>query len=191
MVKITPDAQRLIDAREAASKELNLPVTDWRVRRYALLMNAHDNLTARLLASAGEGFDVDALLKLDNAMQEIRATLPPEQIKVAVKFVEGISGVCPKCRAEIPEGEYTPRPPAPRAIDAEAVETVEGVKALPAPKTKPVPALSPEQARAKHRAEFVKDSRPNAPAPAPVDGGEGPLCWVGGRGTFNPFGVER
>ena len=97
MVEITPDAQRLLDAREAASKELKLPVTDWRVRRYALLMNAHDTLTARL-ATGGE-VNIDALLKLDNAMQEIRSSLPPEGIKVDVVFVSGVRGIfnCQHC----------------------------------------------------------------------------------------------
>src|SRR5215470_772686 len=85
-----PDAPtRLLRARKAAAKELRLPVTDWRVRRYALLMNAHDNLTAQL--AAGVGVSIDGLLKLDASMQEIRATIPPEPIKVKIATLASIA----------------------------------------------------------------------------------------------------
>jgi hypothetical protein len=84
--KLAPGAERLLRARKAASKELRLPVTDWRVRRYAVLMNMHDNLTAQL--AAGADVSIDGLLKLDGAMQEIRSSLPPEPLKVSVTFVD-------------------------------------------------------------------------------------------------------
>jgi hypothetical protein len=109
MTKRTPpDATtRLLRARKAAAKELNLSVTDWRVRRYALLMNAHDNLTAQL--AAGAGVSIDGLLKLDASMQEIRATIPPEPIKVKIEYVQGVVGLytCRHCgkRNELPEGD--------------------------------------------------------------------------------------
>jgi hypothetical protein len=54
----TPEAAALLSARRAAAKELKLPTTDWRVRRYALLMVAHDGLTAR--AAAGADCSIEA-----------------------------------------------------------------------------------------------------------------------------------
>jgi hypothetical protein len=80
-----PGVERLLKARRAASKELRLATTDWRTRRYALLMCAHDNVTARL--ASGADFDVDNLLKIDAGMQEIRSSLPAEPLKVKVTFV--------------------------------------------------------------------------------------------------------
>jgi hypothetical protein len=152
MTKRTPpDATtRLLRARKAAAKELRLPVTDWRVRRYALLMNAHDNLTAQL--AAGAGVSIDGLLKLDASMQEIRATIPPEPIKVKIEYVQGVVGLytCKHCgkRNELPEGEYTPPPKKdyPRTIDAEAVKVVEPSKTLTAPKASPAATPSPANA---------------------------------------------
>jgi len=44
----TPGAERLLKARRVAAKELRLPVTDWRVKRYAVLMVAYDGIQARL-----------------------------------------------------------------------------------------------------------------------------------------------
>jgi len=135
----TPEAAQLLEARKSAAKELRLPITDWQVKRYALLMVAHDGLTARL--AAGADFSVDALLKLDDAMAQIRASLPPERIKVDLEIVHGDQPVpfCKQCgwKAGDPVNGAEHKPPAP-VIDAEAVKTVEPqLKSLPAPRAKP------------------------------------------------------
>ncbi len=79
-------AERLHKARRQASRELKLPTADWRCKRYALLMCAHDNATARL--ANGADINVDSLLRLDQAMAEVRASVPQEPIKVTVEIVD-------------------------------------------------------------------------------------------------------
>jgi hypothetical protein len=92
--KRTPNAERLLQARKIAAKELRLPVTDWRVRRYALLVVMHDNATARL-ASGGD-FNLDNLLKIETALQEIRATVPVEPIEVKLTVVKSVDSAPPR-----------------------------------------------------------------------------------------------
>ena len=104
-------AARLLKARKMASRQLKLPVTDWRVRRMALLQIVHDNITARL--AAGSDVSVDNLLKVDAAMQEIRASLPPEAITVNVHIVEGdtIRDIDDRPPPETPPPPPSPAPP--------------------------------------------------------------------------------
>ena len=83
-MKRSPEAKRLAAAREAAAKDLGLPESDWRVRRFAVLSIAYEGHESML--ASGRGVDADTLLKLDTAMQEIRASLPPERITVELKM---------------------------------------------------------------------------------------------------------
>jgi len=106
----SPDAQRLLDARKAAAKELKLDPSDWRVRRYALLALSIENIEAAL--ATGEDLDTDSLSKIDAQMQKIRDTLPPEKHQVSVQFVEGCIGIytCQHCgkRNDLEAGTYVP-----------------------------------------------------------------------------------
>jgi hypothetical protein len=170
-VSTTPETKALLIARRAAAKELRMPVTDWRVRRYALLMVAHDQITARL--ANGEGVNVDALLKLDASMQEIRSSVPDERHTIRIAYAEGIIGVCPHCKAEIPD--Y-------RAPESTAIESKPKVPAVgQPPEPKPLSAATP--APANHIVErpyhetHAKDSRPN-PGIGLGDV-RGSLCWSG------------
>ena len=126
----TPETKALLLARRSAAKELRLPVTDWRVRRYALLMVAHDQITARL--AAGEGVNVEALLKLDASMQEIRSSIPDEQRTIKIGYVEGVRGIytCQHChqRNELAEGSYTP---AVKTLSGQPEATLSGVMKPP------------------------------------------------------------
>ena len=110
MTKRSPDAQRLLDARQSAAAELKLEPSDWRVRRYALLALSIENIEAAL--ATGEDLDTDALSKIDAQMQQIRDTLPPEKLQVTVQYVEGCIGIytCVHChkRNELQPGSYTP-----------------------------------------------------------------------------------
>jgi len=98
MKQRTPGAERLYRARKQASRELKLPVDSWQVRRFALLMCAHDNVTARL--ANGADVSIDNLLKIDSAMQEIRSSVPQEALKVQIEIVN-------------PEPLPEPTPPSP------------------------------------------------------------------------------
>jgi hypothetical protein len=81
----TPGAERILTARQEAAAELKLDISDWRVKRYATLMVTYDSYQARL--AAGADINLDGLLKLDAAMAEIRASIPPEPPTVTVTFV--------------------------------------------------------------------------------------------------------
>ena len=144
MTKRTPDAERLHQARKAAAVELRLDPKDWRVRRYAVLLMQFENVEA-LLASGAES-DADKLVKLDSAMQEIRATVPPEPMKVEVVYCETITGICPACNARIEDYVAPPTPSGPPRtldLDAEVVKpepNVETFRHLPPPvEAKPEP----------------------------------------------------
>ena len=88
---------------------MRLPVTDWRCKRYALLMVAHDNVTARL--ASGADISVDNLLKIDTAMAEIRASVPQAPLRVDVELIEGPIEHCPKCGWHRDEPLLPPEPP--------------------------------------------------------------------------------
>jgi hypothetical protein len=133
--KRSPSAERLYRARKAAAKELKLPVTDWRVRRFALLMVAHDNVTARL--ANGADVSVDNLLKVDAAMQEIRASMPPEPMSLDLHFVDGVTGIfnCQHCgqRNEIPDHHPLREPDAPPIPPPDKKPTSEPAAAVAVP----------------------------------------------------------
>ena len=93
--------QRLRLARREASKDLGLPLDHWAVKRTAILHLAHENMTAALCD--GHRVDIGDLLKIEDALQSVRATLPPPKIEVGIEIVG----------SEWSEKE----------IDAEAVET--------------------------------------------------------------------
>ena len=77
-------AARLKKARAEAAAVLGLPDSDLHTKRYALLSVEYDNLTARYLS--GDRLDVTELTRLENAMTEIRATLPPpvQQVELVI-----------------------------------------------------------------------------------------------------------
>lgn len=104
-----PGADRLFKARRVAAKELRLSTDDWRVKRYAVFMVAHDTLQAKL--ATGANINIDGLMKLDAAMAEIRASVPQEPVRVELEIVKGIVGICPSCKAEIRPYEPPPDPP--------------------------------------------------------------------------------
>jgi hypothetical protein len=115
--KRSPDAaDRLRRARKAAAKELKLPLSSWQVRRFALLAVAHDNITARL--ASGADVSVDNLLKIDAAMEEIKASLPKPPLKVTVEYI----GDAPEPPPEAPPPSPPPAPPLspPRSSDNRA-----------------------------------------------------------------------
>jgi hypothetical protein len=94
VTKRTPGADRLHAARHAAAKELKLPITDWRVKRLAVLTCSYEQAEASL--AAGRGVDVDDLMKLDAALAQARASVPVQHA-VTIEVVEGPIEHCPKC----------------------------------------------------------------------------------------------
>jgi len=207
----SPDAQRLLDARKAAAKELKLDPSDWRVRRYALLALSIENIEAAL--ATGEDLDTDALSKIDAQMQQIRDTLPPEKLQVTVQYVEGCIGIytCVHChkRNELQPGSYTPvsgrhyeisgpndtKDSPTRGLEAAKVSPrvdaktnapatpVEAVKTPPAVKSLPVPAPSPPRS---HPASIH-----DAPGARMKPSENGSAVWFGGGASSYPLTRER
>ena len=176
-VSTTPETKALLIARRAAAKELRMPVTDWRVRRYALLMVAHDQITARL--ANGEGVNVDALLKLDGSMQEIRSSIPVEQHTIKFQYVEGVAGIyrCQHCgkQNDLAEGLYTP--------SVQPVATLSGVEQPREPKplstvnSRAVGTIAAAPEQRPYHETHAKDLRPNA-RPSLANAG-GSVVWSG------------
>ena len=125
--KRSAGAERLRRARKAASKELRLPLGSWQTRRYGLLMVAHDNITTRL-ANGGDVSIAD-LLRIDEAMAAIRASLPPEPVGVTIEIVDSLPQLpspdppsTPPPTPSTPPTETTkPSPPAPSAAPTNVV----------------------------------------------------------------------
>jgi hypothetical protein len=80
---------------------------------------AHDNITARL--ASGADVSVDNLLKVDSAMQEIKASLPQPPLKVTVEYVDS-SPSSPTPPTPTPPTSPPPAPPPspPRLSDNRA-----------------------------------------------------------------------
>jgi hypothetical protein len=167
-----PEAKALLAARRSAAKELALPVTDWRVRRFGLLMAAHDALTAR--AAAGEHYKIEDLLRLDSAMQEIRGSIPNEHT-IKIEYAEGVCGIyrCSKCGTQnrLAEGEYTPI-----SSDKTTQDTLPAVRQPPTTEghqatiSRAVGHVQKGTEQRPYHQTHAKDSRPNA-APSLADGG--------------------
>jgi len=204
MTKRSPDAQRLLDARQSAAAELKLEPSDWRVRRYALLALSIENIEAAL--ATGEDLDTDALSKIAAQMQRIRDTLPPEKHQISVQFVEGCIGIytCTHCgkRNDLEAGTYVPassghyeisgpnatKDSPTRGIEATANKPEGGVETPPKPKEAPQTSVVASKAVPEwpYHETAVKDSRPNAPA-----NGGGGLCWFGTAPSKYPLTRER
>jgi hypothetical protein len=89
----------LQQAREAAGRELDLPVDDWRVVRLATLTMASDQLQAEL--ALGGRIDFNDLLSVDKQLAELRKELKPAAKPVAVQVTYVHPNTkCPKCSHE-------------------------------------------------------------------------------------------
>jgi hypothetical protein len=135
-----------------AVKTLGVKAGDERAEHVAALRMARSAITARLIAGREREGDAMALLKLDEALKQVLP--PPEPMKVAIEFVEGVRGIY-KCRFcgrqnELKPGEYTPvkskpEDKLPRTIDlvaekpadATAAQSERGTMIPPAPKPEP------------------------------------------------------
>jgi hypothetical protein len=106
----TTPAERLLAAREQASRELKWPVTDPRVQALAALIIAHEQVQVRMLA--GHTFAVSDLLALNAALKEARAQNPNALLPIEgiqMEICKTITGICPACNAHIPGyADYEP-----------------------------------------------------------------------------------
>jgi hypothetical protein len=89
----------LQQAREAAGRELGMPVDDWRVVRLATLTMASEQLQAEL--ALGGRIDFNDLLAVDKQLAELRKELKPaaKPMAVQVTYVHPTTK-CPKCSHE-------------------------------------------------------------------------------------------
>ena len=116
-------AERLLRQRKAIAAEFNIEdISDWRVRRLALLEATFAGAEDRM--AAGMAVDIGPLLQLDSAIQDIRQALKAsEGIDFHVTYISRL--VCRKCREEMPD-EPEPEPLPPPALPApEPIAAVE------------------------------------------------------------------
>jgi hypothetical protein len=107
-----PHAERLLRLRQSVAEEYGIDVNDWRVRRLALFLSLHADAEDR--NATGKTVDIGDLLELDRAIEEIRQSLKAaEPTNITVRIAEGLVGICPRCKAEIPDYTPPPKPPAP------------------------------------------------------------------------------
>jgi hypothetical protein len=166
---------------------LGLPETDWRVRRFAVLSIAYEG-HEEMLAS-GRGVEAEMLLKLDEAMQAIRATIPPPRIRVDLMRSHGRFDQCPECGFKPPEPEPYLRdtpvselegrtafrgvqtPPEKNREPTAFPVAMESIAESQSPPPKPPPPPKP------FHETYAKDTRPNAPRS--LSDNRGSLVWFG------------
>ena len=106
-------AERLKRQRQAVAEEFGIAdIGDWRVKRLALLQAAHASAEDRM--AAGGMVDIAPLLALDSAIQDIRQALKADEpCNITVQYVQSIVGICPECKARIPDYRRPDPPPVP------------------------------------------------------------------------------
>jgi hypothetical protein len=202
-------AARLKAARKAAAKDLGLAIKDWRALRYALLSLEHEKLQA---IAAGDGnVDIDKLLRIEAAMQEIRAGLPVEIPKVQIEIIGGtddahchafgcggdVIEIC-TCCGRIPgeDPAAAPKRPPPQlewnsgpSVAAPAKLTL--VDSTPAPAVPPPPISRPRGVSASkfHDQQLPDGSTPPIKRSAISGGGSGSLVWSGYESGTREFGT--
>ena len=101
-------------AREAAGRELKLPVDDWRVVRLATLTMASEQLQAEL--ALGGRVDFGDLLSVDKQLAELRKELKPAAEPISVD----VHVIGPADEAKCPECGHVFKPPEVRQTLEEA-----------------------------------------------------------------------
>jgi len=108
----TPEGAALIAHRDAAAAELDLPVGDALVIQYGALRAAHDLCQVKIAEGALDA--VPDLIRLHDAMTEIKKLVPPKPISVTLTIVRptdasprrsaAVSGVrrCRRCQWQPP-----------------------------------------------------------------------------------------
>jgi hypothetical protein len=90
----TPEGAALIAHREAAAAELDLPVGDPLVIQYGALRAAHD--LCQLKITEGALSAVPDLIRLHDAMAEIKKLVPPKPISVTLTIVRPTDAAPPR-----------------------------------------------------------------------------------------------
>jgi hypothetical protein len=176
--------------REAAAKEFELPIADWRVRRHASLALAYQQLEA--LQEAGHDIDISRLLQIDGAMQAIVAALPPPEHRITLTYKGPADRyACPACGVvnEWPEVVRTAKEERARALERLAKEDLERGRLAAEAAAKfiePAPVKPRKKTSAdchpgseEHLRLTLKERREEA-----ARGGSGSLGWSG----TSPFG---
>lgn len=113
---------------KAAAKQLGVKPSSESAKDLAVLRLARETITSKLIS--GRDVDPSALRWLVEELAKFAP--PPETPKVELTIVEGITGICPACKAEVHPWEPPPTeirpPPAPSAAPTNVV-------ALPRPRS--------------------------------------------------------
>jgi hypothetical protein len=92
---------------KAAAKQLGVKPSSESAKDLAVLRLARETITSKLIS--GRDVDPSALRWLVEELAKFAP--PPETPKVTVEIVEGITGICPVCKAEVHPWEPPPAPP--------------------------------------------------------------------------------
>ena len=92
---------------KAAAKQLGVKATSEQAKDLAVLRLCRETITSKLIS--GRDVDPSALRWLVEELAKFAP--PPETPRVELTIVEGITGVCPVCKAEIHPYEPPPTPP--------------------------------------------------------------------------------
>ena len=122
---------------KAAARQLGVKPSSESAKDLAVLRLARETITSKLIS--GRDCDPSALKWL--AEELAKFTPPPEIPRVDIAFVEGIVGICPVCKAEIPDytPPPTPAPPSPPSSPPPTETSSPAPSAPPAPSTNVVP----------------------------------------------------
>ena len=166
----TPGAEAILAARKALREEYPW-AKEYQVRRLAILSVARDGYEAQL--AAGQNFDLDALLKLDEVIEQARSSIQKQEpisveVHIVDKTIKVCEVVCKHCgQAGKHEISYKPFNDGIGREIAPKSETATGEAAKPAsdgsaadPSNAPAPAPLPSQSCASEA------EKPNAPLSA-------------------------
>jgi len=106
---LTPEGAALIEHRKASAAELGLPVDDPLVIQHGALRAAHDLCQVKI--AEGELSAVPDLIRLHDAMVQIKSLVPPKPVEVNLVIAHKTIGGCPHCHTPIYEDDLKPLPP--------------------------------------------------------------------------------
>jgi hypothetical protein len=153
--------ENLLDkAIKAASREMGLPVDDWRVERLAnlqVLLRIAQSKWANIIAHEKTASNSAEIISLLDAITEAKRVVLPSGARgsiipnVRIQPVEGVEGYyqCQKCGHgnHLPAGSYTPLQDTPKS----------GAPAAPTPPSAPTPEQPQQPADAPVVVEAVRE----------------------------------
>jgi hypothetical protein len=185
-------AKRFEELCAEAGKQLGVDANSEQAKLVATLRGCLEQQQVKLVA--GHVLDPGLIVRLTEL---IAAQLPPPKpLRVAIQYVEGIVGICPKCKAEI--GNYVaPKPTAPppviegTAAEVKPSQPPTGDAPNSAAAAKAPPEVTPKPVEKPHPKWVGEGDRAYMPVQNILAGAEGwgkHSAWSGSAPMFGPHG---